>query len=99
MWGPVEIGVAGAGMLTVLGAFLLYVFFVVPSNREVENNRARRDVLEREMISARDKYGNISNVEAQVGKLISSVTDFEALYLPIPTTGRTALYQRRRSHK
>lgn len=94
MWGPVEVGVLGAGLLAVLGAVLLYIFFVVPSNRELENNRTRRDRLESEMTEARDKFGNISNVETQVAKLISSVNDFEALYLPVPTTGRTALYQR-----
>ncbi len=94
MWGPVEAGVAGAGMLVMLGAVLMYVFFVVPSNRELENNRARRDRLEAEMTSAREKYGNIHNIETQVAKLISSVDEFEALYLPVPTTGKTALYQR-----
>jgi hypothetical protein len=94
MWGPVEAGVVGAGLLVVLGAVLLYVFFVSPSNRELEANRARRDRLEAELASSQEKYGNISNVETQVAKLISSVNDFEAQYLPVPTTGRTALYQR-----
>lgn len=94
MWGPVEAGVVGAGLLAVLGAVLLYAFFVSPSNRELENNRARRDRLEAELVSSREKYGNISNVETRVAKLISSVNEFEAQYLPVPTTGRTALYQR-----
>lgn len=94
MWGPVEVGVVGAGMLAILGAVLLYVFFVVPSNRELENNRARRDRLEAELTTAKEKFGNISNVEFEVAKLLSSVNEFEAQYLPVPTTGRTALYQR-----
>ena len=94
MWGPVEIGVVGAGMLAVLGAVLMYVFFVAPSARELENNRARRDKLEAEMAAATEKYGDISKVETRVSELISSVNDFESLYLPVPTTGRTALYQR-----
>lgn len=94
MFGPVEIGVLGAGMLAVLGAILLYVFFVVPSNREIESNRARLDRLDKELVSAREKYGNMSNVETQVAKLLTSVNDFEAQYLPVPTNGRTALYQR-----
>lgn len=94
MWGPVEIGVAGAGMLAVLGAILLYVFFVVPSNRELEASRARRDRLEAELTSAKEKFGNISNVEHKVTELIASVNSFEDQYLPVPTTGRTALYQR-----
>ena len=94
MWGPVEIGVVGAGMLAVLGAVLMYVFFVAPSARELESNRARRDKLEAEMAAATEKYGDISKVETRVSELISSVNDFESLYLPVPTTGRTALYQR-----
>jgi len=94
MWGPVEAGVVGAGMLAVLAAVLLYVFFIVPSNNELESNRARRDRLETEMASARAKYGDISNIETRVATLISSVNDFEAQYLPVPMTGRTALYQR-----
>lgn len=94
MFGPIEIGVLGAGMLAVLAAVLLYVFFVAPSNRELENNRTRLGKLETDLASAKEKYGNISNVETQVAKLLTSVNDFEARYLPVPTNGRTALYQR-----
>ncbi len=94
MWGPIEIATAGAGMLAVIAAILLYVFVVVPSNRELENNRARVVTLENELISTRAKYGNMSNVETEVAKLLSSVNDFESNYLPIATNGRTALYQR-----
>ncbi len=94
MWGPIEIGALGAGMLAVLGAVLLYVLFVVPSDREVETQRIRRENLEKELASARDKFGNIENVEHRVSELIDSINTFEAQYLPVPTTGRTALYQR-----
>lgn len=94
MFGPVEIGVVGAGMLAVLGAVLLYFIFVAPSDRDVEANRTRLDRLEKDLASAKEKYGNISNVETQVAKLLTSVNDFEAQYLPVPTNGRTALYQR-----
>jgi hypothetical protein len=94
MWGPVEVGVLGAGMLAVLGVILLYIFFVIPSNRELESKRARVGALEAELASAREKWGNITNVQERVGNLINSVNTFESIYLPIPTTGRTALYQR-----
>jgi hypothetical protein len=94
MWGPVEIGVLGAGLLAVLGAVLLYIFFVVPSNRELESNRARGRTLEADLASAKEKFGNIENVQNTVATLIHSVDDFEAQYLPVPTTGKTALYQR-----
>lgn len=94
MWGPIEIATAGAGMLAAVAAILLYIFVVVPSNRELENNRARVVTLENELISTRQKYGNMSNVETEVAKLLSSVSDFESNYLPIAANGRTALYQR-----
>lgn len=94
MWGPVEIGVLGAGLLAVLAAILLYVFFVVPSNREIEAKRAQKEKLEAEMISAREKYGRLESDENHIAKLISSVNDFEAMSLPNPVNGRTALYQR-----
>ncbi len=94
MWGPIEIATAGAAMLAVMAAILLYIFVVVPSNREIENNRVRLSSLEKELVSAREKYGNISTTETQVAVLLSSVSDFESRYLPIAANGRTALYQR-----
>ncbi len=94
MWGPIELATAGAALLALIASILLYVFAVVPSNNEVESNRVRLSSLEKEMISAREKYGNISNTETEVAKLLSSVGDFESNYLPVAANGRTALYQR-----
>ena len=94
MWGQAEIVTAGLALLAVLTVILLYIFLVVPSNRELEKNRTERDRLERELVSARAKYGDITSTETQVAKLISSVDDFESRYLPPASTGRTALYQR-----
>jgi len=50
--------------------------------------------LEQELVSARSKYGNMTNIETEVSKLKSSVGDFEATYLPVASNGQTALYQR-----
>lgn len=94
MWGPVEIGILGAGMLSILAALALYFFFVAPSTRELEAGRARVERLEAELGSARSKFGNIANDENRVARLISSVNDFESSYLPVPNVGRTGLYQR-----
>jgi Tfp pilus assembly protein PilO len=94
MWGPAEIATIGMAFLAILTVILVYIFLVVPSQRELEKNRAERDRLEREMISAKAKYGDITSTETQVAKLIASVDDFESRFLPQAANGRNALYQR-----
>ena len=94
MWGPMELGAFAVSLLTLLGLFVLYLFWVIPSNNEVAQLKAQRDQLEQELISARSKYGDITNTETQVAKLVTSASDFETAYLPIASTGRTALYQK-----
>jgi Tfp pilus assembly protein PilO len=94
MWGTTETAVFGLSMLALLATILLYIFLVVPSNREREQNRAERERLEKEEADAKANYGNITDVETRVAELIRSVDDFEVNYLPVDTTGRTALYQR-----
>ena len=81
-------------MLLLMGAVLFYLVVVGPSSRELERSRLERDRLEVELTSARERYGDITNTETQVAKLVSSVEDFEARFLPVETIGKTALYQR-----
>jgi len=94
MWGPAELVTVAFAMVAVLIVALLYIFMVAPANRELERNRAERDRLERELASAQAKYGDITNTETQVARLMSSVDDFESRYLPVAANGRTSLYQR-----
>jgi len=94
MWGPMELGALGVSLLTFVGLIALYLFFVVPSNNEIKQLKAERDALEQELISARSKYGAITNTETEVAKLTTSASDFESRFLPIAATGRTSLYQR-----
>ena len=94
MWGPVEIGVVGVASLAVVASIATYFFFTLPAKRELERNRATATRLEAEMVSAREKYGNITDIETHVAKLVSSVDDFEATYLPVAVSGNTALYQK-----
>lgn len=94
MWGPVEIGVVGAASLAVIAAIAAYFFFTLPAKRELERNRATAARLEADMISAKAKYGEITNIEEHVAKLVSSVDDFETTYLPVAANGNTALYQK-----
>lgn len=94
MWGQTEIATVGLASLAILAVVLLYLLLVVPSKRELEQNRAERDRIERDLVSARAKYGDITSTETQVSKLVTSVDDFESRYLPAAGNGRTSLYQR-----
>ena len=94
MWGQVEIATVGVALLAVLTTVLLFVFLVLPAQKELDENRAKRDQLERELISAKSKFGTITTTEERVRELKASVEDFESRFLPNPVIGRTALYQR-----
>ena len=94
MWGPLEVGALGAAMMVILAAMAVYFFLTLPAQRELEASRARKDKLEQDLISARNKYGDITNTETQVSRLVSSVDQFETTYLPVASSGRTSLYQR-----
>jgi hypothetical protein len=94
MWGPAEIGIVAAGTMSLLAVLAIYFFWVIPSNRELETNRAKADSLEAEVLSARSKYGEITDTQTQVDKLLTSVDDFETRFLPAVSNGQNALYQR-----
>ncbi len=94
MWGPIEIGAVSLGALALIAAVMVYVFFVIPSNRELARNRSEADRLEVELVSARTKYGEITSTETEVAKIVSSIDDFEMRFLPVVSTGQGALYQR-----
>lgn len=94
MWGQPELITAGLAMLALLTVVLLYIFLVIPANRELDHNRAERDRLEAELVSSREKWGNITNTEAHVATLMTSVRDFESNNLPVMASGRASLYQR-----
>ena len=94
MWGPAEIGVVGIASLAVIAALATYFFFTLPAKRELERNLATHDRLKADLTSAQAKYGDITDTKAHVEKLVSSVSDFEATYLPVASNGRTTLYQK-----
>lgn len=94
MWGVPEIAAVAASAMVLLLAILLYIFVVVPSNREVAKNKSEAERLAAELVSAQTKYGEITDTKTQVAKLLSSVSDFEARFLPAATNGRPSLYQR-----
>lgn len=94
MWGRTEIATVGLATLAIISVLVLYLFFVLPEKKLLDQNRAKRDTLEQELITAKKKYGDITDTETQVAKLMTSVDDFETRFLPAEITGSTALYQR-----
>lgn len=94
MWGPLEIAAVSVAGMVVLLASVIYFFWVLPSDRELAKNRSEADRLDAELVSAKAKYGEITDTQTEVGKIVASVDDFEARFLPVSSTGQTALYQR-----
>ena len=93
MWGSAEIATVGLAMLAILTVILMYVFFVLPRQRELEANRVKRDKLEQEVLSAKKKYGDITSTETRVAELITSVNDFETRFLRPASISQAAIYQ------
>src|SRR5829696_1160838 len=93
MWGPAELITIAFAMVALFIVAMLYIFMVAPANRELEETRAKRDLLERELLATQGKYGDIKDTQTQVSKLMASVDEFEAQYLPVASSGRTSLYQ------
>ncbi len=94
MWGPSEIAAVSLGLLAILAMVLLIVFKVLPAKKELADHRAERDRVEAELTTADRRYGDITDTQSQVNKLVSSVSDFETRFLRNPQLDKTSLYQR-----
>lgn len=94
MWGQAEIATVGLGVLAILAAVLLFIFVVIPSQKQLEANRDKRNELDAELISNRKKYDTMNNAETEAAKLVESVADFQTRFLRPPSIGQTAIYQR-----
>lgn len=94
MWGRNEIVTVTLGALALLTVVIIYLFLVVPSQRELARLEADREKLQADLSSADSRYGEIENTKTHVAKLLTSVDDFETLHLPAAAVGRNALYQR-----
>lgn len=94
MWGAPEIAAAAGAAILLLVVSIIYIFVVLPSDRQLARNKSEMDRLDAELGSANSKYGEITSTETQVQKLLTSVDDFQMRYLPVATSGQGALYQR-----
>lgn len=94
MWGPLEIVAVSIASFFLLAVFLFYILMVVPAQRELAAGQRERDELDRELTSAREKWGDIRSTETRVAKLITSAEDFESRALKDESIGTTSVYQR-----
>lgn len=94
MWGAAEIIAVSIAAMFLLGGLFAYFYFKVPSDQELAKSRSEADRLEAELASARSRYGEINSTQDRVDELVRSIDDFETRFLPVSTSGRTALYQR-----
>ena len=93
MWGTTELVTVGVSLLAILTTILLFVFLVIPAQSELANNRSQRDDLDKQLSTAKSRYGSITTTQERVQEVLLSVDDFETRFLSSETTGRTALYQ------
>jgi len=94
MWGRNEIVTVGFGILALLVVVLIYVFLVIPSDRDVARHQTEAKNLNEVLSTANARYGGVTSTQSQVVKLVSSEQEFETRYLPPVESGRNALYQR-----
>ena len=94
MWGIPEMATVALATLAVLSVLMIYLFFVLPEKSLLDQNRVKRDRLEEDLIAARKKFGNMTDTETQVSKLITSAEDFETRFLKPELSGKSAIYQR-----
>jgi len=93
MWGTTELVTVGLSLLAILTTVLLFVLVVLPAQRELNNNRARREDLAKQLATAQTRWGNITTTQGRVDEILRSVNDFEAYNLAGESNGRAALYQ------
>lgn len=94
MFGTTEYIVVGLGLLSILATLLFYMFVVTPAQSQLANRKADRDRMETELTSTSKTFEKYTTTEEHVASLVESVDGFESRFLPVSSTGRTALYQR-----
>ena len=81
MWGRNEIATVALGIFALLTVIIIYVFLVIPSNRQVARHRSEVDALQEQQISADARYGAITSSQTQVANILGSEELFESSYL------------------
>jgi hypothetical protein len=94
MWGRNEIATVTIGIFALLTVIIIYVFLVIPSNREVARHRSEVDALQEQLISANARWGAITTSQSQVVNILGSEEQFESQYLRPAAIGTNEIPRR-----
>jgi Tfp pilus assembly protein PilO len=90
--GPAEvIGLAGS-LLILLLVVVSYVYFLLPAKSRLEALQSERSRRQTQLLASRDIVQKGETTEAMVGKITSSLNDFESQQLLGVDRGRMGLY-------
>ncbi|MBS1793480.1 MAG: hypothetical protein JSS81_06480 [Acidobacteria bacterium] len=93
MWGTAEMVSVGLGLLAILATVVVFVLLVLPAQKGLSDDIARRDELAAKRETEVRRAGTAKTTKERVGRLIESVDDFESRFLSNETVGKAALYQ------
>jgi hypothetical protein len=94
MWGRNEIATFTLGIFALLTVVIIYVFLVIPSNREVARQRSEVNALDEQLISDKARWGAITSSESQVTNILGSEQQFESNYLRPSSLGTIEIPRR-----
>jgi len=94
MWGRNEIATFTLGVFALLTIAIIYVFLVLPSNREVARERSQVNALDEQLMSAKARWGAITSSETQVSNVLGSEEQFESTYLRPASMGTVEIPRR-----
>ena len=94
MWGRNEIATVAIGILALLTVVIVYIFLVIPSNRQVARDRSEVDALQEQLISANARYGDISDSQTKVVSILGSEEAFESRFLRPASIGTNEIPRR-----
>jgi hypothetical protein len=94
MWGRNEIATFALGIFALLTVIILYVFVVMPSNRQLARHKSEAEALEQQLVENKARWGAITDSQSQVTNILGSEEQFESTYLRPASMGTNEIPRR-----
>ena len=94
MWGRNEIATFALGIFALLTVVIIYIFLVIPSNRQVARHTSELNALDEQLTSAKARWGAITSTQSQVTNILASEDQFESTYLRPAAIGANEIPRR-----